>query len=91
MIPKAYESEVISDTAKHINGDQIGDGCHLAWITCETAGIRYRFDGGVPTEDEGHLLEKEGSITLTSVEQITQFVAIREGNNDATLRITYGI
>lgn len=91
MIPKAYESQVISDSAAYINGDEVGDGCHIAFITCEDHDIRYRFDGEAPTAGEGHELGKDTSITLASVEQITWFQAIRIGANDATLRITYGI
>ena len=91
MIPKAYESQVISDSAEYINGDQVGDACHIAFITCEEADIRYRFDGTDPTTDEGHILQEEKGITLTSSQQITWFSAIREADEDATLRITYGI
>ena len=90
MIPLAYESQVISDSAGLINGDGVGDGCHVAFITCEGADIRYRFDGGTPTTGEGHRLVEGGDITLTEVEQIALFMAIAE-DDDAILSITYGI
>lgn len=86
----AHEIETISDTAKGINADEVGDGAHMAYITCQGANIRYWLDGADPTSDEGHKLETGDEKWLTCVEQIEGFRAIRAAGTDATLMITYG-
>lgn len=84
-----YESTVVSSAPVGLNQDA-GFNCHMAFITCEGSDIRYRFDGGDPTNEEGHYLSDGESLILDSHHNIVQFRAIREGDRDAVLRITYG-
>lgn len=85
-----YESQTFTDEASPINIDA-GDGCDFAFITCEVAGVRFRIDGEDPAADEGHLLEKEHFLILGDEASIKGFRGIREGETDATLRISYGL
>lgn len=85
-----HESQIITDEISEINLDA-GDDGDIAVISCEVAGIRFWPDGEDPTEDEGHLLEKEQWLILGGRSNIKNFKAIREGETNATLRISYGI
>lgn len=84
-----YESQTVTDEASPINIDA-GDDCKFALISCEVAGIRFRVDGEDPTADEGHELEKGDYLILRSEADFKAFRAIREGDTDATIRISYG-
>lgn len=60
-----------------------------AYITCEGASCRYRFDGTDPTATTGHLLEAGDQRTVTDTGNLYKFRAIRDTVTSATLRVTY--
>jgi len=68
---------------------KIGGQARAALITCETADIRYRYDGGAPTSSVGHLLVAGDSITINGPGNISNFRAIRTAGVSATIRVTY--
>jgi hypothetical protein len=60
-----------------------------AVITVETAEIRFRVDGGVPTSTVGHIADEDDQIVLDSAEDIANFRAIRTGSTSATISVSY--
>lgn len=63
---------------------------NLAFITVETAEIRFMYDPGTTvTSSEGHLAEPGDIIELQSISQLRNFRAIRTGIISATLKVTY--
>jgi hypothetical protein len=53
---------VADDTARYLT----------AIISCETAAVRWRVDGGAPDAQTGHLLAAEATLILESGVEITQ-------------------
>jgi hypothetical protein len=64
-------------------------GANRAYITIETASIRFRVDGTAPTASVGHLVEAKGIIELHSIAEIEKFKAIRTDSTSASAMITY--
>jgi hypothetical protein len=60
-----------------------------ASVTVETAQIRFRVDGGVPTTTVGHLADIGDEISLESNEDIVNFKAIRVSSTSALITVTY--
>lgn len=89
--PFAYESITVDSTegGKTLTANTYTTKCKKAFITVETAELRFRIDGTGPTSSEGHLLEPGESITLHNYAQIVKFKAIRTGSTSAVLKITY--
>ena len=61
-----------------------------AFITCETAAVRFWLDGSTPTSSEGHILEPGDVLLLDSRAQIAAFRAYRKDSTDATLQVSLG-
>ena len=61
-----------------------------AFITCETAAVRFWLDGSTPSASVGHLLEPGDVLLLDSRAQIAAFRAYRRDATSATLRISLG-
>lgn len=64
-------------------------GCTKAFITVETAQIRFTIDGTAPTTTAGHLLNPGDILKLDSAEDITAFRAIRVGATSGVIHCTY--
>lgn len=64
-------------------------GAVKAVITCETAQVRYTYDGTAPTTTVGHLLESGSAIIVEGPGNISKFKAIRTGGTSGTLKVTY--
>lgn len=60
-----------------------------ALISIEINGIRWRIDGVDPTPTVGQPALKDDIIVLSSNADITRFRAIRSGDADAALSVTY--
>jgi len=60
-----------------------------AFMTLETAQIRYWDDGSDPTNSEGHEVNVGDIITLDSAAQIAKFKAIRTGSTSGELMVSY--
>ena len=60
-----------------------------AFITVETASIRYWIDGSTPTTIEGHLLNAGDWLELDTTDSLAKFRAIRTTDVSATIQCTY--
>ncbi len=61
---------------------------HAALITVEGAQISVTVDGTPPTATVGHQFDPGDVITLTSRNEVINFLAIRTGGVSATLKVT---
>lgn len=88
----AYETLPVSNTVVTLTSSTYApagsDRAEKALITCETADIRYRYDGGDPTASLGHLLTDGNYIVLNGINQISMFKMIRV-SSDATVHVSY--
>ena len=85
-----YEALTIADTAGGIALTAAKYGtCIRAFITVETAQIRWTIDGTAPTTTVGHLGNVYDVIDLTSAEDIVAFRAIRTGATSGVIHATY--
>ena len=84
-----YESLTIADTALGLTASKIS-GQSVAFITVETAQIRFRLDGTAPTASEGHLLEAGDDLTLEGATTMASFKVIRTTATSAVLKCSYG-
>ena len=62
-----------------------------AFVTVETAQIRFTLDGTAPTTAVGHLLEIGDILKLDSTADLASFRAIRTGAVSASLQCTYSV
>jgi hypothetical protein len=60
-----------------------------AMISSEDGDLRFRLDGGLPTADNGHYLVAGDSLVMSGYQSLLKFQAIRTGDTDSTLRVTY--
>jgi hypothetical protein len=60
-----------------------------ALVSSENGDIRFRIDGGLPSASSGHYLTNGDTLVLTGTQAIQQFRAIRSGDTDGVLRVTY--
>tara|TARA_R100000049_G_C1902806_1_gene52332 strand:+ start:376 stop:681 length:306 start_codon:yes stop_codon:yes gene_type:complete len=61
-----------------------------AHIQCDTAAVRFRFDGTAPTTAEGTLIAADGSITLKGSDVLANVQFIRTTSTSASLKVAYG-
>jgi hypothetical protein len=59
-----------------------------AFLTLETAQIRFNYDGTTPTSTVGHLMEVGQTLELKNHDEIVNFLAIRTGSS-GTLKVSY--
>ena len=91
FVPYAYESITVADAAISLTSatyDQVGYNMQ-AFITLETAQVRWRIDGTDPTSSEGHLLEAGQNLTLQDSQAVKNFRAIRTGATSGVMKVTY--
>jgi hypothetical protein len=89
-----YESITVSTTAVGLTASKFNSYAAYeikAYMTLETAQIRWRLDGTNPTSSEGHLLEVGTNLTVEGYKNLSQFKAIRTGTTDGVLKVTYMI
>lgn len=87
-----YEALTIDNTVGGIACTTVKVGtCTKAFMTLETAQIRFTTDGTAPTTSVGHLLNIGEVLKLDSAEDIAAFRAIRTGATSGSLRCTYSI
>ena len=85
-----YESVTVADTAIGCTAAKAARA-ELAFITAETAQMRFRYDGTAPTATEGHVLEPGETLTLKGTLNVQNFLAIRTSATSGVLRITYEV
>lgn len=59
-----------------------------AMVTCDTANVRYRMDGGSPTTTVGHQLPTSGWTLILGTNNVRNLKFIAESTT-ATVRVTY--
>lgn len=89
----AFENLTITDGSTSLTATKYtqsdGNYAKRALITCETAQIRYKYNGDAPTSSEGHILNVNSSLTIIGATNIRNFRAIRTGTTSAKLMISY--
>ncbi|PIU54136.1 MAG: hypothetical protein COS90_02380 [Deltaproteobacteria bacterium CG07_land_8_20_14_0_80_60_11] len=60
-----------------------------ALVSSENGDIRFRVDGGLPSISSGHYFTSGDTLVLTGTQAIQQFRAIRNGETNGVLRVTY--
>jgi hypothetical protein len=90
-----YESISVTNTAVGFTASLVAASagvrprCGRAFITAETAQMRFRYDGTDPTSAEGHLLNVGDILTFDDHQSITSFKAIRTGAVSGVIKVTY--
>lgn len=85
----AHESITVAGTAVGLTDATFGNA-NRAFLTVETAPIRFTIDGTTPTSTVGHLANPGDVIELEGQDELVQFLAIRVGAS-ATLKATYSV
>ena len=62
----------------------------VAHIQCDTAAVRFRYDGTDPTTAEGTTIAQDGSITLMGTDVLNAVKFIRTTSTSASLKVAYG-
>lgn len=95
--PGDYESITVTDVAiglsslkvRPISGNYANFKAKGALLSLETADIRLRLDGGLPTSTDGHYLSQGSTITVIGTQALDQLRVIKAGTGDGKLRVTY--
>lgn len=91
LIPFDFETITIASLAKGLTTSKLSSNPKpkKAFITIETARVRYRTDGTDPTDTVGHIADPMDSIILEGYSQLNNFRAIRTGATSSTFQVTY--
>jgi len=84
-----FEMLTVAGTAVGLSAGTIDDQPNYAFITVETAQIRFRIDGTAPTSTVGHIADP-GDIIEIWDDELFKFQAIRTGGASATLQVSAG-
>jgi hypothetical protein len=96
-IPGGYEVLTVGvavvglslDKIKPQSGPYAGISARAAMISSESGDLRFRIDGGQPTAGNGHYLVSGDALVLSGTQALQQFRALRVGDTNGTLRVTY--
>jgi hypothetical protein len=89
-VASEYEALTIDSTAGGVALTAAKYGtCTKAFITVETAQIRFTVDGTAPTTTAGHILNAGDNLDIDSNEDIAAFRAIRTGSTSGVIQCTY--
>jgi hypothetical protein len=80
---------LLSQKINPLSGPYARMSARAALMSSENADIRFRIDGGHPSASSGHYLTSGDTLVLTGTQAIQQFRAIRSGDTDGMLRVTY--
>ena len=58
-------------------------------VTLENGDLRFRVDSGPPSTSSGHYFTNGDTLVITGTQAIQQFRAIRCGDTDGVLKVTY--
>lgn len=87
-----FESVTVTDTAQSLTASVTTGGVVLrgqrAFISAETAQMRFRYDGTAPTSTVGHILESGQTVEIVGYDDILNFRIIRTGATSGTIRVT---
>ena len=88
----AYEVFTVSTTALILTAATYAPGdrkAQTAYITVESNGVNFTYEGTTPTSSVGHNVAAGGSVTISGYKNIQNFKMIRSGGADATVKVTY--
>ena len=88
MARLGYEKLAVADSA--IALASVPSESTTAHIQCDTAAVRFRYDGTAPTTAEGCLLSANGSVILQGEDVLNAVQFIRTTSTSASLKVTYG-
>jgi hypothetical protein len=96
-IPGDYEEVTVGDSAVALSTEKILPttgpyprlAARAALLSSENEDIRFRIDGGLPSANSRHYLTSGDTLVLTGTQAIQQLRAIRSGETDGVLRVTY--
>jgi hypothetical protein len=96
-IPGDYEMITVGTQVASLSDSKIApfSGCYArmqaraALLTSEEGDLRFRIDGGQPSATSGHYLTSGDTLVLTGTQALKQFLAVRVGDTNSTLRLTY--
>lgn len=72
------------------SGPYAGMTAKAVLVSLEGGDIRFRLDGiGPPTTTHGHILTSGDALLISGSQAINQFRAIRLGDTDGALQVTY--
>lgn len=74
---------------KPASGIYKGRDAQAVMLSVETADLRFRIDGGLPTAASGHFLVAGDYAVLHGGQALSRLRLIRTGDGDATVRVTY--
>ena len=83
-----YEKLAVADSS--IGLASVPSAATRAYIQCDTAACRFRYDGTAPTTAEGTLIAADGSITLKGEDVLGAVQFIRTTGTSASLKVAYG-
>lgn len=87
-LANGYESLTVTDEAVGTTWAKTKKA-YKAFVTAETAEMRFRFDGESPTKTEGHIIDSGDTLELYGNANVVNFEAIRTGDVSGVLKITY--
>jgi len=81
-----FDTIAVSSTVISLNADK--RMARKAFLSLETAQIRFRHDGGDPTATVGHLMNVGDILNLEGL-SLQKFRAIRTGSTNGLLTVTF--
>ena len=84
-----FESVTVAASSTSLTSATYGDA-QFAFITVETAAVRFTVDGTTVSASVGHVLEPGDSLMLDRNSQIAEVRFYRRDGVSATLRVSYG-
>ena len=88
MARLGYEKLAVADSA--VTLASVPSEASEAHIQCDTAAVRFRYDGTAPTTAEGTTIAADGSITLKGEDVLAAVQFIRTTSTSASLKVAYG-
>ncbi len=97
-VPGNFELLTVGDASAYFSrgkisptsGPYAGMTAQAVLVSLEGGEIRFRLDGlGPPTTTHGHILTSGDALLITGNQAINQFRAVRLGDTDGTLQVTY--
>ena len=93
--PYTYEAITVADTAigftstNYMNSNATQVRASRVVCTCETAQMRYCYDGTTPTTTVGHVLNANDVVVIMGDDAIKNFKAIRTTASSGAIQATY--
>jgi hypothetical protein len=97
-VPGNFEQLTVSNSSTQCQRDRIkptsgpyaGMSAQAGLVSLEGGDIRFRMDGlGPPTNNSGHYMTSGDTFLLIGTQALLQFQAIRAGEEDGFLTVTY--